>query len=119
MFFFSTVPVVDGSKVWHKYINELGIQRVIDHLIEGGHPHGWVLDVADPEDKLTFFLPLGKGFNCYRSKCPHYAGYYLAGSSSAVKCKACLDLLPGIVVDTMCHNNHINCPFTKEGEIRC
>ena len=115
-FFFPDVPVLDGTKEWHKYINELGIQQVIDHLTETGYLHGWVLRVADPEGKTTFFLPLGKGFICYRSECPHYVGYYLAGSSSAVKCKVCPDLLPGIVVDTMCHSNHINCPFYKEDQ---
>ena len=104
-FFFNYEPV------WRRYINELGLQRVIDHLKAGGHPCEWPLMVADPEDKLTFFHPFGKGFRCYESPCPCYEGYYLDGLYGAVKCKGCPDLLPGTVCDTMCRREYTACPF--------
>ena len=104
----------DKDPVWRQYIDELGIQAVIDHLKSGGHPYEWPLLVADPREKYTIFHPYGKGFSCYRSDCHYYEGYYLGGSRSAVKCSACQDLLPGIVVDTMCHKHFTECPFYKK-----
>ena len=108
MFFFEKDPC------WMQYINELGIQAVIDHLKNGGHPCGWPLKVADPEEKYTFFHPLGKGFNCYKSQCPNYEGYYLNGINGAVKCSGCPELLPGIVVDTICRKAFATCPYYKK-----
>ena len=110
MFFF------DKDPDWLQYVEELGIQAVIDHLKSRGQPCEWPLCVADPEDKFVSFLPHGKGFNCYKSKCPHYEGYYLGGARSAVGCDACPDLLPGIVVDTMCTKDFTSCPYYLKGE---
>ena len=57
--------------------------------------------MPDINNKYVFWHPKGKPFSCYQSKCPHYEGYYLGGVRSAVKCTACPELLPGIVVDTI------------------
>ena len=110
MFFFEKDPA------WMQYINELGIQAVIDYLKGGGHPCGWPLYVADPSEKHVTFLPHGRGFSAYKSKCPNYEGYYLGGSRAAVKCTACPDLLPGIVVDTMCTKDFTACPYCRQKE---
>lgn len=94
----------------------LGIQNTIDRLKAGGHPCEWPLKVADPNDKLTFFHPLGKGFRCYESSCPNYVGYYLDGLYGAVQCKNCPDLLPGGVVESICKKDFTMCPFYREME---
>ena len=108
MFFFENEPV------WRGYVNEMGIQKAIDDLKTRGYPHEWPLKVANPEDKYTSFLPLGKGFRCYESPCPCYEGYYLDGLTGAVKCKGCPDLLPGVVCDTICKKEFTTCPYYKE-----
>lgn len=91
----------------------LGIQAVINHLKERGLPARWPTRVPDPTAFGTLFLPKGKGFSCYKSECPSYEGYYLCGGTGAVKCKTCPELLPGIVIDTMCRKDFNACPYYK------
>ena len=101
---------------WWVYLEELGIQQVIDNLKAKGLPARWPAQVADPNASYTFFHPFGKGFSCYKSDCPHYEGYYLDGIRGAVRCQKCPELLPGIVVDTMCRKNFEACPYYRKEE---
>lgn len=92
----------------------LGIQGVIDHLNAKGLPTEWPARVADPEGKTVFYLRKGKPH--YESKCPYYEGYYLGGTSGAVKCSGTGELLPGVVWYTTCQKGHENCPFFQKGK---
>lgn len=104
---------------WWRYLEELGIQRVMDDLEKRGHPNQWPAKVADIESPFTFYHPGGKGFSCYRADCPNYEGYYLDGLCGGVKCKGCPEVLPGIVVDTMCRKNYELCPYFRRLDDEC
>lgn len=104
----------ESRPCWWKHIEDLGIQSVIDYLKGKGLPARWPTEVPDPNKFGTVFLPQGKGFSCYKSKCPSYEGYYLHGGISAVKCKTCPELLPGIVIEKMCRKDFTACPYYKE-----
>lgn len=110
MFFFDKEPV------WRQYIKELGIQDVMDSLKEKGYPNQWPAKVADIDSPYTFYHPGGKGWSCYRAECPNYEGYYLDGLYGGVKCTGCPEVLPGIVVGTMCRKEFTACPFYRDRE---
>lgn len=99
---------------WWEHIETLGIQAVIDNLTGKGLPARWPIMVPDPDAFGTEYLPKGKGFSCYKAECQSYEGYYLHGGISAVKCKTCPELLPGIVIDKMCRQDFTACPYYKE-----
>lgn len=108
MFFFN-----EGT--WsHRYIEELGIQRVIDHLNRKGLPSEWPLKVPDTENPYT--LKATVTASNYKSQCPHYRGYWL-GSYGGVECAAAGEVLPGCVWDDVCAKDHTSCPFYKEKEV--
>lgn len=102
-----------GMEGWREHMEALGIQEVIDRLNTKGLPTEWPTRVADPKDKHVFYHPKGKPW--YESSCHCYEGYYLGGSSDAVKCSASRELLPGTVWYTMCQKGHENCPFFRKG----
>lgn len=95
-------------------MEELGIQRAIEHLKAKGLPARWPTMVADPSDNSTFFLPKGKPHN--KSDCPCYEGYYLDGLSGAVRCSGTGELLPGIVWNNVCSKEYGKCSFYKRKE---
>lgn len=104
----------DIKPCWWRYLEALGIQGVLDDLKKKGLPGTWPIQLPDINEKYVFWHPKGKPFSCYQSQCPHYEGYYLGGVRSAVKCTACPELLPGIVVDTMCRERFKECPYYRE-----
>lgn len=112
MFFFGSFLNL-GS--WsNRYIKELGIQRVIDHLRERGLPCEWPLCVPDPEYPATLKAAATK--NSYKSQCPFYGGYWLCGGTGGVECAAAGEIVPGCVWNELCEKRHEDCPFYKEME---
>lgn len=106
VFFFEKAPM------WRQYINELGIQRVIDSLKSRGYPHEWPLEVPDPKDPAT--LKATVTASQYKSTCPHYGGVWLCGGISAVECHAVGEWIPGAVWYERCEKRHEECPFYQE-----
>ena len=104
----------ENRPCWWQHLETLGIQAVIDNLTGKGLPARWPTQVPDPNAFGVVFLPFGKGFSCYKANCPSYEGYYLHGGISAVRCKTCPELLPGIVVDTKCRKNFTSCPYYRD-----
>ena len=104
----------DIKPCWWRYLKELGIQDVMDGLKEKGYPNQWPAKAADINSPWTFFHPGGKGFSCYRAECTNYEGYYLDGLYGGVKCKGCPEVLPGIVLDTMCKKKFTACPYYQD-----
>lgn len=78
-----------------------------------GNPISWLRQAADPaHDPFCFFYKNGK--RGYESGCENYKGYYNAGSSSAVQCKACSFLLPGSILEIYCRHHQNECPLNSE-----
>lgn len=110
MFFF-----MEKEQLWRRYMEELGLNRVIDNLESRGKPSFWVTQVADPAEPGT--LKATVTASSYRSKCPHYDGYWLCGGTGAVECAAAGERLPGIVWYEVCSKEYEKCPFCgKKGE---
>ena len=100
------------DEIWRKYRKELGIQKTVDYLTAKGLPARWPEEIPNPEEWGTLFIPGGKPYN--KSDCKNYAGYYLRGGISGVKCDGVDELLPGIVWYHVCRNDFKKCPFYKE-----
>lgn len=112
MFFFG-LSIETGT--WsNRYIVELGIQRVIDHLKERGLPHEWPIYVPDPANPATLKAIATK--NNYKSQCPYYRGYWLCGGIGGVECDAAEEIVPGCVWNELCEKRHEACPFYKDKE---
>lgn len=109
MFFF------EKEQRWRQYVNELGIQKAVDHLKSKGLPHEWPLEVPDLQDPGT--LKAVETARSYKSPCPHYGGMWLCGGISGVECTSAGELLPGNVWDSVCKEKHTNCPFYKKEEL--
>ena len=108
MFFFD-------EGVWsERYIEELGIQRVIDHLKQKGLPSEWPMKVPDLQNPYT--LKATVTASNYKCQCPHYGGYWL-GSYGGVECAAAGEVVPGCVWEDVCSREYTACPFFEEKEI--
>ena len=112
MFFFMEE---EKPLVWRQYMEELGIQRIIDSLKQKGLPCQWPLKVADPNEPYT----LKAHPYMYPSRCPHFGGYWLRGGTGGVDCKAAGEMLPGVVWYEVCLKEFEKCPFygRKETEV--
>ena len=115
MFFFFFTE--EAEPVWRKYMEELGIQRCVDDLRAKGLPHTWPMQVVDKEDPCT--LKATVTASCYKSRCPHYDGYWLHGGTGSVECRAAGELVPGVVWYCVCSKDHEKCPFYREKEEAC
>lgn len=100
------------DEVWRRYMDELGIRRTIEHLIAKGLRAEWPTQVVDPCGEFVSYLPQGKPW--YKSDCPCYEGYYLAGGAGTVRCRTAGELLPGVVWYEVCSKDYCKCPFYKE-----
>ena len=103
-----------SEEIWHKHMEELGIQAIVDDLIAKGKPASWPTKVVDPSEKGTVYLPEGKPW--YQSACPCYDGYYLCGGTGSVRCRTAGELLPGCVWYSVCSKDFCSCPFYIEGK---
>ena len=106
MFFF------DEPQKWRQYMEELGIQGVIDYLRAKDLPCEWPQKVPDPENPAT--LKATVTASSYKSRCPYYRGYWLCGGIGGVECAAAGEIIPGIVWYKTCSEKHIDCPFYKK-----
>ena len=107
MFFFG----MNGG-VWSgRYVVELGIQKVVDHLQAKGLPSQWPLEVPDPDDRATLKATVTAGN--YKSQCLHYRGYWLCGGGGGVECAAAGEIIPGCVWYNLCSKEYTGCPFYK------
>ena len=105
-----------GEGDWsHRYIEELGIQRVIDHLEAKGLPCEWPMKVPDLQNPYT--LKATVTASNYKSQCPYYRGYWLGGYIGGVECAAAGEILPGCVWDDICAKEYTACPFYKKEEL--
>lgn len=98
--------------MWRNYMEELGIQRVIDYLKAKGLPAGWPTETVDRERFGAVFEE--KGDPHYRSQCPKYEGYWLLGGTGSVQCSASDELLPGIVWYEVCCKEYGHCPYFRK-----
>lgn len=97
---------------WRRYMDELGIRKTIDYLIAMDKPAEWPFGLVDPSGEYVSYLPEGKPW--YKSACPCYEGYYLAGSIGSVKCRTAGELLPGVAWYAVCSKEFCRCPYYKE-----
>lgn len=112
MFFFYPGAEQTGTERWRQYIQELGLQDVIDRMTERGHKCEWVTEVYGPSHGAEFHKGGGK---FHPSRCPCYEGYWWAGGFGAVQCSNAPDgeLLPGAVYERMCRKDPTVCPFSR------
>ena len=105
-----------GYGTWsERYIVELGIQREIDALEKKGLPSHWPMCVPDITE--PFVLKATVTASNYKSRCPHYRGYWLHGGCGGVECGAAGEIIPGGVWYSICSKGYTECPFYKEKEI--
>ena len=92
------------------------LHEIENDMTKKDHPIFWLRQAADPaKDPYCFFFKNGK--RGYESRCENYKGYYNAGSSSAVQCKACSFLLPGSILEIYCKRHHDECPLRGDAVI--
>ena len=85
-------------------------------MAQKGRPSSWLRQVTEPaKDPYCFFYKNGR--RGYESGCGNYKGYYNAGSSGAVHCKACSFLLPGSILEIYCRRHHDECPLQCEADL--
>lgn len=108
-----TVFFFDEGAWSQRYIEELGIQRVIEHLKQKGLPCEWPMKVPNIENPWTMKATVTA--SNYKSQCPYYRGYWL-GRYSGVECAAAGEIIPGCVWYDMCSREYTACPFYKERE---
>jgi hypothetical protein len=91
-----------------------GFAEAKRNLEAKGHSFGLVTNVVDTSEPYAMFLK--KGGHNYKSKCPHYDGYWLLGGTGSVQCKAADGLLPGLQYSLFCEKNCEACLFYKDKE---
>lgn len=101
----------DPVPAWWDLRELLGIQRVVDDLKSRGFPHEWPMKTVDINDPATVKAVVTAG--SYKSRCPHYKGFWLCGGIGSVECAAFGGLLPGIVWYTTCEKRCEQCPLME------
>lgn len=87
-----------------------GFAEAKSYLEDSGRPSGWLTDTVDISDPTAQYLKDGKPW--YKSACPFYKGFWLSGCIGSVDCDAyCASLLPGLMWQETCRNQHEKCPF--------
>ena len=97
-------------------LNLPGFLEVRNRLESKGHPSGWITQVVDPGNPHAVYLQEGKPW--YKSECPLYDGYWLHGGIGSVQCRGVDELLPGLILDTVCTKQYKQCQFYATGEVQ-